>query len=83
MSRAGDAMVDMAYFAARDDAPADYCQARVRECDVYAGLIGLRFLTVAGAGFAADPRLDGLLAALDGCRWRSSCWATPPRASRT
>lgn len=43
VTRAGDAVVDMAYFAARDDKPADYCQARVRECDVYVGLIGLRY----------------------------------------
>ncbi len=43
MARAGDAFTDMAYFAAHDDEPADYCQARVRECDVYVGLIGLRY----------------------------------------
>jgi hypothetical protein len=33
----------MAYFAAGDDQPAAYCQARVRGCDVYVGLIGLRY----------------------------------------
>jgi hypothetical protein len=43
VSLAGDAVTDMAYFAARDDKPAEYCQRRVRECDVYAGLIGLRY----------------------------------------
>src|SRR6266851_3408135 len=43
VSLAGDAVTDMAYFAARDDQPAEYCQRRVRECDVYAGLIGLRY----------------------------------------
>ncbi len=43
MNRAGDAVTDMAYFAARDDKPADYCRARVRDCDVYVGLIGLRY----------------------------------------
>jgi hypothetical protein len=43
ISRAGDAITDMAYFPARDDKPADYCRARVRECDVYVGLIGLRY----------------------------------------
>jgi len=42
VSRAGDAVTDMAYFAARDDKPADYCQDKVRACDVYVGLIGLR-----------------------------------------
>ena len=45
MSRAGDAIADMAYFTARDDKPADYCQDRVRGCDVYVGLIGLRYGT--------------------------------------
>src|SRR5215472_8933632 len=43
VNRAGDAITDMAYFAARDDKPAEYCQARVRRCDIYVGLIGLRY----------------------------------------
>src|SRR5436190_11022884 len=43
VSRAGDAVRDMAYFTARDDKPAAYCQERVRGSDVYVGLIGLRY----------------------------------------
>ena len=43
VKRAGDAPTDMVYFAARDDKPAEYCQARVQGCDVYVGLIGLRY----------------------------------------
>ncbi len=43
VSRAGDAVTDMAYFAARDQRPASYCWKRVGECDVYVGLIGLRY----------------------------------------
>ncbi len=43
VAMAGDAVTDMEYFAARDDQPAEYCQRRVRECDVYAGMIGLRY----------------------------------------
>src|SRR5689334_19080901 len=45
VSRAGDAVADMAYFTARDVKPAEYCQDRVRGCDVYVGLIGLRYGT--------------------------------------
>jgi tetratricopeptide (TPR) repeat protein len=45
VSRAGDAIGDMAYFTARDNKPADYCQVRVRDCDLYVGLIGLRYGT--------------------------------------
>ena len=43
VARAGNAVTDMAYFAARDDQPAAYCQDRVRNADVYVGLIGLRY----------------------------------------
>jgi Domain of unknown function (DUF4062) len=35
----------MAYFTAPDGKPAEYCQGRVRGCDVYVGLIGLRYGT--------------------------------------
>ena len=45
MARAEDAVGDMAYFTARDGKPAEYCQERVRGCDVYVGLIGLRYGT--------------------------------------
>jgi hypothetical protein len=41
--RAGDAIADMAYFTARDSKPAQYCQDQVRGCDVYVGLVGLRY----------------------------------------
>ncbi len=43
VSRAGDAVTDMAYFTARDDKPAGYCEGKVRGSDIYAGLIGLRY----------------------------------------
>jgi hypothetical protein len=43
VTAAGHAITDMAYFPVRDEKPAEYCRARVRECDVYVGLIGLRY----------------------------------------
>jgi len=43
VTRAGDAIVDMAYFTTRDTKPADYDAEQVRASDVYVGLIGLRY----------------------------------------
>lgn len=45
ITRAGDVAVDMAYFGARDDPPADFCAAQVRASDVYVGVIGFRYGT--------------------------------------
>jgi len=43
VTRAGNAVSDMEYFTARERSPADYCWEVVRGCDVYVGLIGLRY----------------------------------------
>ncbi|TKB70058.1 MAG: DUF4062 domain-containing protein [Nitrospira sp.] len=43
VNRAGSVPRDMGYFTARDEKPAEYCKKCVRECDVYIGLIGLRY----------------------------------------
>jgi hypothetical protein len=43
VTRAGDAVADMAYFTAREDQPSAYCREAVRGCAVYVGLIGLRY----------------------------------------
>ena len=43
MLRAGFRPVDMNYFAARDEMPAEYCVRSVRECDVYLGIVGFGY----------------------------------------
>jgi len=43
VTRAGDAVGDLTYFTARDDKPTAYVQQQVRSCDLYVGLIGLRY----------------------------------------
>jgi len=41
--RAGDAMIDMAYFTAQGTDPVDYCARMVGIADVYVGIIGFRY----------------------------------------
>jgi tetratricopeptide (TPR) repeat protein len=43
VARAGLAPVDMRYFAAREGQPADYCQQRVRDSDIYIAVVGFRY----------------------------------------
>ena len=43
ISAAGHVIVDMADFAAADQAPAQVCAERVRGCDVYVGVLGTRY----------------------------------------
>ncbi len=72
--RAGMAPVDMRHFAARDGSPADYCQQRVRECEIYIAVIGFQYgslvpgedisfteLEFRAASLAGVPRLIFLL----------------------
>jgi Domain of unknown function (DUF4062)/Tetratricopeptide repeat len=54
VTRAEGVILDMAYFTAREDQPADYCREQVRRADAYVGVIGFLY----GSPVRDDPDLS-------------------------
>jgi len=80
IAAAGHVIVDMADFAAADQAPAQVCAERVRGCDVYVGVLGTRY----GSPVRDKPEVSYTELEFDTATeaaWTGwcSCWTpTPP-----
>jgi len=66
VNRAGLAAVDMGYFAAREGQPADFCQRRVRDCEIYLAIVGFRYGSLVPGEDVSYTELEFLEASVAG-----------------
>lgn len=60
------APVDMRHFAAREGGPADYCQRRVRECEIYVAVVGFQYGSLVPGEAVSYTELEFRAAGLEG-----------------
>ena len=60
------AAVDMRHFAARNGSPADYCQQRVRECEIYVAVVGFQYGSLVPGEEVSYTELEFRAAGLEG-----------------
>jgi hypothetical protein len=66
VSRAGLGPVDMRYFAGGDSSPAQYCQRRVRSCEIYVAVVGFCYGSIVPGAAVAYTELEFMEASAAG-----------------